>query len=208
MGGQAPGTPLARVYHALAYPQLLRLLDGVARMVVPLFGHRFARIGSLYLDGASPGLASPGVASPAGSPWVATPSEATPTLSTPRPAWPGGGGGSGGTPRPSTGPRGVSLASALRALHVPSAASPAAAPAVHVGPIVSWPFFGSNRGELARREDIDRGPWATTHEYLMACAYREIRGVIRENEGKAAPHRLSLDPDEVRARACARCGGC
>jgi len=28
---------------------------------------------------------------------------------------------------------------------------------------------------------------------------REIRGVIRENEGKAAPHRIHLDPDEVQA---------
>jgi len=28
---------------------------------------------------------------------------------------------------------------------------------------------------------------------------REITGVIREGEGKAAPHRLHLDPDEIRS---------
>jgi hypothetical protein len=30
--------------------------------------------------------------------------------------------------------------------------------------------------------------------YLQACVDCEIRGVIRENEGKAAPQRLHLDP--------------
>ena len=62
---------------------------------------------------------------------------------------------------------------------------------------VSWPFFGSNRGELAHPDEINRGPWRSTHDYLLACTEREIRGVILENEGKAAPHRLHLDPDEI-----------
>ena len=67
----------------------------------------------------------------------------------------------------------------------------------HVGPIISWPFFGSNRGELSHPDEIDRGPWSTTTAYLASCAEREIDGVRRENEGSAAPHRLHLDPDEI-----------
>lgn len=70
---------------------------------------------------------------------------------------------------------------------------------LHVGPIVSWPFFGSNRGDLAHPTEIDLGPWPTVQAYLQACVDREIQGVIRENEGKAAPHRLHLDPDEIQA---------
>ena len=34
---------------------------------------------------------------------------------------------------------------------------------------------------------------------MRACAMREEQGVLRENEGKAAPHRLHLDPDEIRS---------
>jgi hypothetical protein len=34
---------------------------------------------------------------------------------------------------------------------------------------------------------------------LLSCAEREIAGVIRENEGKSAPHRLHLDPAEIMA---------
>lgn len=69
----------------------------------------------------------------------------------------------------------------------------------HVGPIVSWPFFGSNRGDLVHPTEIDLGPWPTTRAYFQACVNREIQGVIRENEGKAAPHRLHLDPDEIQS---------
>lgn len=67
----------------------------------------------------------------------------------------------------------------------------------HVGPMISWPFFGSNRGELSHPKELNRGPWPTTESYLVSCAEREINGVIRENEGKSAPHRLHLDPDEI-----------
>lgn len=70
----------------------------------------------------------------------------------------------------------------------------------HVGPIISWPFFGSHRGELSHATpipEIDRGPWRSTAAYLKACVEREAQGVARENEGRAKPHRLHLDPDEV-----------
>lgn len=67
----------------------------------------------------------------------------------------------------------------------------------HIGPIISWPFFGTNRGDLNHPEELNRGPWSTTHSYLTSCAEREISGVIRENEGRSAPHRLHLDPDEI-----------
>lgn len=65
----------------------------------------------------------------------------------------------------------------------------------HVGPIISWPFFGSGRGELPTSE-LDRGPWSSTSSYLSSCCSREIHGVRRENEGKTKPHRLHLDPDD------------
>ena len=69
----------------------------------------------------------------------------------------------------------------------------------HIGPIVSWPFFGSGRGELSHPTEINRGPWSSSKEYLASCAHREVVGVVRENEGKAAPHKLHLDPDEIRS---------
>ena len=75
--------------------------------------------------------------------------------------------------------------------------TPAPLSEFHVGPIISWPFFGSNRGDLSHPDEINRGPWATTHDYLMSCADREVQGVELENEGKTAPHRLHLDPDEI-----------
>lgn len=37
----------------------------------------------------------------------------------------------------------------------------------------------------------------TTESYLQSCVDREIEGVVREIEGRSAPHRLHLDPDEV-----------
>ncbi|TFY76329.1 hypothetical protein EWM64_g7681, partial [Hericium alpestre] len=76
-------------------------------------------------------------------------------------------------------------------------ASAQPSPGFEVGPIISWPFFGSNRGDLAHPTEIDRGPWSTTHAYFEACAAREIAGVQSENAGKTAPHRLHLDPDEI-----------
>ena len=79
----------------------------------------------------------------------------------------------------------------------PAAPAPPSTSEFHVGPIISWPFFGSNRGELAHPHEINRGPWPTTHAYLQACVEREITGVRLENEGKTAPHRLHLDPDEI-----------
>ena len=69
----------------------------------------------------------------------------------------------------------------------------------HVGPIISWPFFGSNRGELAHPTELDRGPWNSFEAYVESSVDREIKGVVRENEGRSAPHRLHLDPAEIRA---------
>jgi len=67
----------------------------------------------------------------------------------------------------------------------------------HVGPVISWPFFGTHRGELTHPHEMDRGPWTSSSSYFASCAEREISGVIRENEGRSAPHRLHLDPDEI-----------
>jgi hypothetical protein len=176
---------LASVYHTLSYQQLGKLMTNAVDLLIPLFGHRFDKIGSLYLEGASGVAQSP----------IPTPmSDATP-LACSSVATPG--------PFTSTTPKMLGTASArplsaaLSRLAADNVFMHHAEPSVTIGPIISWPFFGSNRGELTKSEEIDRGPYTSTYDYLLACAFREIRGVIRENEGRAAPHRLSLDPDEV-----------
>ena len=50
---------------------------------------------------------------------------------------------------------------------------------------------------MSHPKELNRGPWTTTDSYLVSCVQREINGVIWENEGKSAPHRLHLDPDEI-----------
>ncbi|TRM59631.1 hypothetical protein BD626DRAFT_559529 [Schizophyllum amplum] len=155
---KAKGIPLSRVYHSLSYTQLVALLKNLAHLLLPLFAHRFPKLGSLYF-GPDPMAAvakktvhgSTAHRHYAGAPF-------SPTL----------------TPRLQT-------------------------PSFHVGPIISWPFFGSNRGDLAHPHELDRGPWATTRAYLASCVEREVRAVVTENEGKSAPHRLHLDPDEIRS---------
>ncbi|TCD68756.1 hypothetical protein EIP91_009902 [Steccherinum ochraceum] len=169
---KAIGVPLSRVYHTLDHSQLLSLMENMAMFLIPLFSHRFPKIGSLYFD-AEP----------------EPDSEATPTIPTP------------------TATQATPTAASFipRALAMTQAASPR--PPIHygrktdfhIGPIISWPFFGSNRGELEHPQEVPRGPWPSTYSYLISCVEREITGVIRENEGKAAPHKLHLDPDEVQS---------
>lgn len=129
-------------------------------LVIPLFGHHFPMIGSLY-DGSSPS------------------NHTTADFSSSLP-----------TPTPATYERQTDIHDALTRLADASRET-------HVGPIISWPFFGSGRGDLAHPAELNRGPWRSAHAYLHACADREVRGVVAENEGKAAPHKLHLDPDEI-----------
>ncbi|CDO74845.1 hypothetical protein BN946_scf184280.g5 [Trametes cinnabarina] len=175
---KAPGIALSKVFHSMPYNTLSALVENVAMMLIPLFAHRFPMIGSLY-DGPDPNA----------------PSNMTSTLA---------------TPTPTTYSRSTNISDAVSKLqltHLSASSASTSSPftdpdpakAFHVGPIVSWPFFGSARGDLAHPDEIDRGPWRTTRAYLQACAEREIRGVILENEGKAAPHRLHLDPDEIQS---------
>ena len=173
------------MYHSLPHPTLSALLDNIAALVIPLFAHRFPAVGSLYF-GPSPGASSP-------QPLQAGSSIPTPTLTSVYFSF--------GVVSP--------LSPAALAAQTPRSAPPhpepspypafPSSPEFHVGQIISWPFFGSNRGDLAHPAEIDRGPWRSARAYLDACGAREVRGVIRENEGKAAPHRLHLDPDEIRA---------
>jgi hypothetical protein len=142
----------------MAHGELLKLLDNLALLVIPLFAHRFSKIGSLY----------------------AGPDPAQSAMPTPKPRFTQNHGG--GYPFDSI---------------TVSTPKPPQQSVFHIGPIISWPFFGSNRGELSHPDEIDRGPWATTRAYLASCAEREMDGVRRENEGSAAPHRLHLDPDEI-----------
>ncbi|KAF8189412.1 hypothetical protein BJ912DRAFT_966855 [Pholiota molesta] len=174
---KAPGIPLSQVYHGLPYSDLVKLLKNVAAIIIPLFSHRFKAIGSLYFGPESE--FSPPIGSGTPTPkaiadrYSAFPF--SPTL-----------GVAGFTPTPK-----ASSLSLSTPQHIPNA--------YHVGPIISWAFFGSNRGELKHPTELNRGPWTTTESYLASCVTREINGVIWENEGKSAPHRLHLDPDEIRS---------
>ncbi|TFK25349.1 protein kinase subdomain-containing protein PKL/CAK/Fmp29 [Coprinopsis marcescibilis] len=165
---KASGIPLSQVFHGLAYNDLVKLVKNLARIILPLFAHRFSDIGSLYFG------PDPRTHVPSGSP---TP-KATQQLY------------SGFPFSPTLGmmSKSPSLQSICTITHD-----------YHVGPIISWPFFGSNRGELVHPTEMNRGPWPSTSSYLDSCVDREIKGVIRENEGSAAPHRLHLDPDEIRS---------
>ncbi|TBU59358.1 hypothetical protein BD310DRAFT_925391 [Dichomitus squalens] len=156
---KASGIPLSKVFHSMPHNTLIALMVNIAMLVIPLYGHRFPMIGSLY-DGPDP----------------STPSTNLPS--------------SLATPTPSTYQRSTNINDAVSRLQDESRET-------HVGPIISWPFFGSNRGDLPHPDELNRGPWRSTHDYLVACTEREVKGVIAENEGRAAPHKLHLDPDEI-----------
>jgi hypothetical protein len=170
----------------MTHGELLKLLDNIVSLVLPLFAHRFTHLGSLYFS--NPAVKAPSMARSWSSQSFLSSSIPTPKAS-------------------HSHMNCFPLAPIAHALP-PSAPLPPPPPPppprpssptreIHVGPIISWPFFGSNRGELTHPSEIDRGPWPTTRSYLLACAAREIDAVIRENEGRAAPHRLHLDPDEI-----------
>nr|GAT51660.1 predicted protein [Mycena chlorophos] len=183
---KARGIPLSQAYHSMPYSKLVKLMENLARLYIPLFGHRFPRIGSLY-NGPDPTLTAAPSPSPSNAP--------TPTL---------------------TRPTSLAMSSLLDAL-TPRASqepytafpfSPTLTPQVsfhgkqaqqfHVGPIISWPFFGTHRGDLPS-SDVPRGPFKSTSEYFTACVNREVMGVQRENAGSSAGHKLHLDPAEIRA---------
>jgi len=171
---KAVGVPLAKVFHSLAHNELMALMENIAMLVIPLYGHRFPKIGSLY-NGRDPDPLSESTSiapTPTATHYPPRPFSMTPVLKS----------------------------AAIAASNVPPESD------FHVGPIISWPFFGSGRGELVYPDDINRGPWRTTHSYLLSSAEREVRVVKLENEGKAAPHRLHLDPDKVQASRHHRVG--
>lgn len=216
--------------------QLAGLLRNLAELLMPLFGHRFSHIGSLYFG---PGSHGSEVSIPAhdlkDDPVTIRDDNSTPTLTSvkplniadmllssqvPTPTLQSPIASAFGASTPRFGPGkhhrrsllapSISRASSsatprrplLRTSHSHAPAPPAPVPDAsqtkwHVGPIVSWPFFGSHRGELAHPAEIDRGPWNTVRKYYAACAAREAAGVARENDGSAKPHKLHLDPDEV-----------
>ncbi|KJA21523.1 hypothetical protein HYPSUDRAFT_202873 [Hypholoma sublateritium FD-334 SS-4] len=172
---KAPGIPLSQVYHGLSYGDLVKLMKNVAAIILPLFAHRFQAIGSLYFG------PEPSVSVGSGSP---TPKALSDRYS----AFPFS---------PTLDVSGISAILTPKPSFVVPSALQAIPNEYHIGPIISWPFFGSNRGELTHPAELNRGPWPTTQSYLASCVTREIDGVIRENEGKSAPHRLHLDPDEI-----------
>ena len=46
---KAKGIPLSRVYHGLSYKELVGLLRNMAYLLLPLFAHRFPKLGSLSM---------------------------------------------------------------------------------------------------------------------------------------------------------------
>ncbi|KAF9479473.1 hypothetical protein BDN70DRAFT_690228 [Pholiota conissans] len=172
---KAPGIPLSQVYHGLPYNDLVKLIKNVAALIIPLFAHRFKAIGSLYFGPESSAFST---VLGSGTP---TPKAIADRYS----AFPFS---------PTLGVTGLIASPKSSSLSLSSLPNE-----YHVGPIISWAFFGSNRGELRHPTELNRGPWTTTPSYLASCVTREINGVIWENEGKSAPHRLHLDPDEIRS---------
>ncbi|KAF9256402.1 hypothetical protein L218DRAFT_966408 [Marasmius fiardii PR-910] len=185
---KAEGVPLSKFYHSLPYKDLVKLLQNVAKILIPLFSHRFSSTGSLYL-GPDPRASTSTSPTPKAVQTHHTAFPFSPTL-------------------------GMTMVSSRLSTNnpTPTAVTPSALSRVpsasgslpttnstefHVGPIISWPFFGSNRGELSHPNEINRGPWSTSKAYFDSCVEREVKGVIRENEGKSAPHKLHLDPDEI-----------
>lgn len=179
---KAAGVPLSKVYHSMPHEKLIALLRNLAALVIPLFAHRFSHLGSLYLSNT--GLAT----EPASSAPTPTVNHVTPVsrlsgmtfLSNAQDV---------STPTPQNYRPQLFSNKTVTALNSRDEE-------YHVGPIISWPFFGSNRGD---DPTVPRGPWASTHDYLRACAAREIAGVQAETQGRAAPHRLHLDPDEIKS---------
>ncbi|KAL0576128.1 hypothetical protein V5O48_005846 [Marasmius crinis-equi] len=188
---KANGVPLSKVYHSLPYNDVVKLLQNVAKIIIPLFAHRFSSLGSLYLHPptSSPTTSTSAVPTPkavqvnwSGFPFGMTPMNAQNTSSntaTPTPA------------SPAILTRVPSISDGIKK------AKGRPSDAYYVGPIISWPFFGSNRGELSHPDEVNRGPWSSSKAYFDSCAEREVKGVVRENEGKTAPHKLHLDPDEI-----------
>ncbi|KAG6909010.1 hypothetical protein DXG01_002396 [Tephrocybe rancida] len=171
---KAPGVQLASVFHSLSYNELVKLLDNLAGMILPLFAHRFSDIGSLYLGPNPYGPLSSSAPTPKAVqlPYSAFPF--SPTLS-------------------------MSNLVTSKLNHVKAKLAQPVCCEFHIGPIISWPFFGTHRGELTHPTELNRGPWRDSSSYFSSCVEREIEGVIRENEGKSAPHRLHLDPDEIQS---------
>ena len=146
----------------MSHSELMAFMENLAMLVIPLYAHRFPKIGSLY-TGTDPDPSY----------------DSTSAVSTPTPLH--------------HFPRSL----ALTPVPTQTNFNKRLQTDFHIGPIISWPFFGSGRGELKHPDEINRGPWSSTHDYFTACAQREMIGVVLENEGKAAPHRLHLDPDEI-----------
>ncbi|EJD05625.1 uncharacterized protein FOMMEDRAFT_118799 [Fomitiporia mediterranea MF3/22] len=229
---RARGIPLRKVYHSLPLAQLNVLLRQLAELLVPLFGHRFSHIGSLYSE---EGKFNSAVKTPEGStddklakeeedhghvptPKLSqsnrtssidfafgsslptptrTPSFSTNVLPTPRQE----------RTQFSLTPSSLSRPTSVVGRRRNAIGVPCLPRTFHIGPIVSWPFFGSGRGDLSHTSfppEIERGPWASNAAYLRACANREALGVARENEGRAKPHKLHLDPDDVLPRGAKR----
>lgn len=210
---KATGIPLSQVYCAMSNEELKSLFTNLASIILPLFAQRFSHIGSLYF-GPSP-YTSTSQSSSASSTVVVSRSSSSSTVTrsvqTPTPTRPVLKGFqfmpllSRDTSTRATYHTTTSSAQSANSSLFPTASMSTSSflslypiqYTYYVGPIISWPFFGSNRGLISHPSEIDRGPWPSTSTYLKSCANREINGVIAESNGRSASHRLHLDPDTI-----------
>lgn len=144
-------------------------MANLASHILSLFKHRFNAIGSLYSDlnpAVPPSIPQTPVVSRPGTPRLRSPLGMRPPIT-----------------------RFSSIPSPVQA--PPDPFSQLELPiSFSVGPIVSWPFFGEGRGV----QHLDRGPWSSIEQYLVACCEREIDAVRKESEGRVASHRPHLPP--------------
>ncbi len=215
---KAAGVPLSYVYHHFTEEELKAFMHNLASIVVPILGHRFPKIGSLYQKSSVSdmtrgvpdlqeliSLPTPSTSHTFSSPddcfsLCAPPLAPVPVmmpLSMPTKLPP--------TPPHSDSDLSSTSSSPSATTHflpvLPIAPSPLTnrqnaktSSSFYVGPIVSWPFFGEGRGELESPTELDRGPWKSEIEYMYACARREIEAVRREAEGTLKGHRPHLMP--------------
>ncbi|KAI6118657.1 hypothetical protein EV401DRAFT_1966254 [Pisolithus croceorrhizus] len=210
---KATGIPLSQVYCAMSNEQLKSLFANLASIILPLFAQRFSHIGSLYFGSLPYATASQSSApSTAVTSHSSSSSALTSSGHTSIPTRPVLKGFqfmpllSHDTPLRATHHTTASSAQSPNSSSLPTPSSMLVSSVsssfptqntYHVGPIISWPFFGSNRGFVSHPSEIDRGPWPSTSAYLKSCASREINAVIAESNGRSASHRLHLDPDTI-----------
>ncbi|KAH7102746.1 hypothetical protein BKA62DRAFT_617059 [Auriculariales sp. MPI-PUGE-AT-0066] len=73
----------------------------------------------------------------------------------------------------------------------------------NIGPLLHLPFFQHGRAAMPQ---LDRGPWASGHEYRLACAQRELecaRALFTQGLELSESYRRSVEDGQLRAERAA-----